>query len=139
MDEAFSESVAGYRSNTQDADSSRRRYARDLSRLALSVGEAKAIDYADFPPNLQTILDQRIATMNDAGGGVCIAGRVQFSDGVPINSGEDVQVNLEYGGDEPLRMYAGGWFVADRVLSSYYAGPIERSSTAHLHTIHWMR
>jgi len=91
--------------------------------LTILASEARAVDYADFPPSLQTVLDQRIAAMNDAGGGVCIAGRVQFSDGVPINSGQDVQVNFTYGVDAPLRIFAGGWFVSDSVLSSYYAGP----------------
>lgn len=94
--------------------------------VCLAVGalapRAKAIGYADFPSELRVVLDERIATLSTSGG-VCIAGRVQFSDGVPIGGGEDVQVNFVNGVDAPLRVYGGGWFIATRVLNAFYAGP----------------
>lgn len=80
-----------------------------------------AVDYDDFPIDLQQILDERIADLN-AEGGICIAGMVTMSDGAPINGGEDVMVNLYHGVDEPLWVYEGGWFIMGRTLSSYYAG-----------------
>jgi len=95
-----------------------------LSVLASAAfaSHAMGIGYEDFPPNLQAILNERIAILN-TDGGVCIAGRVQFSDGAPINSGKVVQVNLLHGIDEPLRIYPGGWFIGDSVRSAFYAGP----------------
>jgi len=83
---------------------------------------ATAIDYNDFPPNLQQILDERIDELT-SNGGICIAGRVTMSDGEPISSGGDVVVNLYHGVDEPLWVYDGGWFIMGRILSSDYAGP----------------
>jgi len=83
---------------------------------------ANAVDYDDFPPALQQILDQRIDALG-AEGGICIAGRVALGDGAPISSGADVQVNLRHGIDEPLWVYEGGWFIMGRTLSSHYAGP----------------
>ena len=79
------------------------------------------ISYADFPPHLQAILDERTAELQ-ASGGLCIAGRVKFSDDSPIRSGKDVMINLHQGIDEPLLIYEGGWFVMSRTLQSYYAG-----------------
>ena len=80
------------------------------------------IDYGGFPPDLQLVLDQRIAELN-ANGGICIAGRVTMSDGTIINGGKDVLVNLHHGVDAPLRVYEGGWFIMRRILRSNYAGP----------------
>jgi len=80
------------------------------------------VSYADFPPHLQAILDERIAELQ-ADGGLCIAGRVKFSDGSPIRSGKDVMVNLHHGIDVPLQIYEGGWLVMYRTLKPYYAGP----------------
>ncbi len=82
---------------------------------------AGAVTYDDFPPELQLILDERIAELN-AKGGICSAGRVVFGDGVPISSAEDAQVNLHHGIDAPHRMYADGWFIMHRTYSSFYAG-----------------
>ncbi len=95
-----------------------------VSVVVLSSGTTvHALNYADFPANLQTILDQRIAQLN-ASGGICVAGRVTKSDGVPIHSGADVQVNLLYSGlDEPTLVYDGGWFIMARRLGTYLAGP----------------
>lgn len=86
----------------------------------------QGISYSDFPPQLQDILDERIAKLQ-TDGGICIAGKVKFSDGAPI-SGEDIMVNLEAAGpvgvvDDSLRVYEGGWFIMIRNLSSHYAGP----------------
>lgn len=84
------------------------------------ASSAAAVTYDDFPPDLQQILDERIAELA-ANGGICIAGRVTFSDGAPISGGTDVQVNLYHGIDAPHRVYDGGWFIG-RIHSSYYAG-----------------
>ncbi len=80
-----------------------------------------AVEYNDFPPHLQTILDDRIADLND-NGGICIAGIVTFSDGTPIIGGQDVMVNLYHGWDEPLWVYEDGWFIMGRTGESRYAG-----------------
>ncbi len=80
------------------------------------------VDYSDFPPDLQVVLDQRITDLNVAGG-ICIAGRVTMSDGTTINGGKDVLVNLHHRGDRPLRVYEGGWFIMRGILRSNYAGP----------------
>ena len=87
-----------------------------------NAATALAVGYDDFPLALQTILDQRIAELN-ASGGVCLAGRVTKSDGAPIHSATDVQVNLYSGVDEPTRVYDGGWFIMARRLSTAFAGP----------------
>jgi hypothetical protein len=81
----------------------------------------KAVDYNDFPPELQQILDERIDVLG-AQGGICIAGRVTLSDAAPVAGGEDVQVNLHHGVDEPLWVYEGGGFIMGRTLSPFYAG-----------------
>ncbi len=81
-----------------------------------------AVDYNDFPPDLQQILDERIADLI-ANGGICTAGRVTMSDGAHISGGEDVLVNLCHGIDAPHRVYEGGWFIMGRTRSSHYAGP----------------
>jgi hypothetical protein len=80
------------------------------------------ISYEDFPPHLQIILDARTADIQ-AHGRPCIAGRARFSDGVPVSSGKDIMINLDYRGDIPLRIYEGGWFVTDGTLNSYHSGP----------------
>ena len=84
--------------------------------------KTQGISYGDFPPQLQDILDERIAELR-RGGGLCIAGRVTFSDGAPISGGKDIMVNLHHGVDEALWVYEGGWFIMGRTLSSHYAGP----------------
>lgn len=80
------------------------------------------IGYRKFPPDLRQILDQRILDIQ-AKGGICIAGRVTFSDGRPVQWPQDVQVNLHHGIDKPLRVYKDGWFIMDSVISAHYAGP----------------
>lgn len=82
---------------------------------------AIAIDYNDFPPNLQQILDQRITELT-SNGGICIAGRVLMSDGAEIRSGEDVMVNFFDRVDEPLWVYQDGWFIMGRNLPSDFVG-----------------
>lgn len=81
---------------------------------------AAAVDYDDFPAELKSILDARIAALT-ADGGICVAGRVTFSNGSHISGGEDAQVNMFDGIDMPHRMYEGGWFIMTRTLSSYWA------------------
>lgn len=78
---------------------------------------SRAIDYRDFPTELRTILDSRLTELREQGG-VVVAGRVAFADKQPILNGEAVQVNYQAGFDVPLRVYEGGWFVADRVKSA---------------------
>jgi hypothetical protein len=84
---------------------------------------AWAIDYNDFPPNMQQLLDER----NDellSNGGICIAGSVTMDDGAPINSGKDVKVNLEYSFLESMWVYDGGWFIMNKAhKADNYKGP----------------
>jgi len=88
----------------------------------LCAPAALAVQYGDFPTELQLILDERIAEL-DTDRGICIAGQVTFSDGAPITSGADVLVNLYHEGlDEPMWVYDGGWFIMGRVGPSSYAG-----------------
>ncbi len=81
-----------------------------------------SLDYSDFPPDLQEILDERLSQMTDDRP-VCVTGRVEFSDGTPITGPQDVQVNLREGIDDPLRVYEGGWFIMNSLLSNKYVGP----------------
>jgi hypothetical protein len=84
---------------------------------------ALAIDYNDFPPNLQKNLDERIAEL-DPNEGICIAGRVTMDDEAHIGSGKDVKVNLEYGISTSLWVYDDGWFVMSRTAkNSPHSGP----------------
>lgn len=86
---------------------------------------AFAVDYDNFPYELQSILDKRIDDL-DTNGGICIAGRVTMSDGAAVRSGRDVQANLFHGVDQPLWVYDGGWFIMKRILRSSYAGTGKR-------------
>ena len=74
-----------------------------------------ALDYKDFPPALQQMLDERIAEM-EPNGGICVAGIVTMSDEAHIGSGNDVKVNLNEGIDEPLWVYNDGWFIMSRTF-----------------------
>jgi hypothetical protein len=80
---------------------------------------AAAIDYNDFPPNIQQILNERIAELASSGG-ICIAGRVTMDDEAHISNGADVQVNLYLRdrGDEPLWIYNDGWFIMGCTVQS---------------------
>jgi hypothetical protein len=80
---------------------------------------AWSIDYSDFPADLQPVIDERLAEL-EPNGGICIAGRVTFSDGAYINGGFDVMVNLNCRVDEPLVIFEGGWFIMNRILPSFY-------------------
>ncbi len=84
---------------------------------------AVALNYNDFSPALQEILDQRITEAN-SNEGICIAGRVTMSDGASINGGNDVKINFLQGVDDPIWVYKDGWFVMGRSLrNSSYPGP----------------
>jgi len=84
-----------------------------------------ALDYSDFPDNLQWILDDRIEEL-DSKGGFCIAGRVTFNDGAQIYDCGDVEVNFADKLDEPIPVYYDGWFIARRVLDAKYGGSNKR-------------
>jgi hypothetical protein len=86
---------------------------------------AVAVDYGDFPSELQSIPGERIADL-ESEGGICIAGVVTKSDGARIRGGKDVQVNLLHRGDEPLRVYEGGWFIMKRTRKSSNSGTGKR-------------
>jgi hypothetical protein len=73
---------------------------------------AVALNYNAFPPDLQQILDQRIAEVN-ASGGICVAGRVTMSDGASIGSGKDVKTHFA---DQHVWIYRDGWFILGRGL-----------------------
>jgi hypothetical protein len=89
---------------------------------------AVAINYDDFPPNLQRILDERANELT-AGGGICVVGRVTMDDGAPIRNGKDVKVNFLLRADIPLWLYDGGWFIMDR---TFQPGPNPYSEPARL-------
>lgn len=79
---------------------------------------AAAIDYNDFPPNLQQILNEKIAELKEKGG-ICIAGSVITNDEVFFSSGKEVKVNLYFQGiDSPTDIYDGGWFIMDHTLKA---------------------
>lgn len=80
---------------------------------------AFALDYNDFPPDLQKTLDQRNATLTSKEG-MCVAGRLRTNDGTQFKGGGDVKVNLYGGFDIPLRVYDGGWFIMEPVLPANY-------------------
>jgi hypothetical protein len=82
-----------------------------------------AIDYNDFPPALQQILDQRTADLASKGG-ICVAGSVTTNNEVYFGSGKDVKINFLHGVDAPLWVYDGGWFIMDRTFpASSNQGP----------------
>jgi hypothetical protein len=80
------------------------------------------VAYRNFPPDLQQVLDQRMTELKTKGG-ICVAGKVKFSDRKPIRWGQDVKVNFYNNIDDPLPVYKDGWFIMDDVLPSDYAGP----------------
>lgn len=86
-----------------------------LCIVALISLPAWAIDYSDFPPALQQILDQRNTELSSKGG-ICVAGSVTASDGAYFGSGKELQVNLLHGADTPLEIYDSGWFIMKRAL-----------------------
>ena len=93
-----------------------RRPARQLITCGLVLCwlclPAEGIGYDDFPESLQRILDERIDELNNLEG-ICLAGRVTLSDGAPIRSGQDVQVNADVHGDVPIWVYEDGWFIME--------------------------
>ncbi len=80
-----------------------------------------ALDYYDFPAELQSVLDEHLAELEEQGG-VSIAGRVTFADGRKIFGGHDVMVNIHAGTDHAVRIHPGGWFVAEKVMKASAAG-----------------
>jgi hypothetical protein len=87
--------------------------------ISIFCSAAVAVDYNDFPADLQLILNERTAEL-ESKGGVCVAGRVTLSDGAYISSDADVMVNLNCSVDEPLDVFKGGWFIAKEVLPPSY-------------------
>lgn len=76
---------------------------------------AWAVDYNDFPPALQQILDQRTAELASKGG-ICVAGSVTASDETYFGSGKELKVNFLQGVDDPLEIYDSGWFIMKRTF-----------------------
>jgi hypothetical protein len=74
---------------------------------------ALAVDYNDFPPALQQILDQRTAELASKGG-IFVAGSVTANDETYFGSGKELKVNFLQGIDAPLGIYDSGWFIMDR-------------------------
>src|SRR4030042_1607864 len=77
-----------------------------------------AIDYNDFPSELQQILDQRTAELASKGG-IFVAGNVTASDGAYFGSGKELKVNFLQGVDDPLEIYDSGWFIMKRTLQPF--------------------
>lgn len=80
--------------------------------LSLPAG---AIDYNDFPPNIQQLLNEREDELS-SNGGICIAGSVTMDDGAHIGGGKDIKINFCRGVDEHLCVYDDGWFVMDKAI-----------------------
>ena len=87
----------------------------------LSVSVTYALDYSDFPENLQWVLNDRIEQMQEIGG-FCIAGRITFDDGAKIFDSGDVAISVDDKVSEPIPVYYGGWFIMRKVLDSKYIG-----------------
>jgi hypothetical protein len=83
-----------------------------------------ALDYNDFPPALQQIIDQRTAELSSKGE-IFVAGNVMASDETSFGNGNEIQVNFFQSVDAPLEIYDGGWFIMDRPcpLSSNWGPP----------------
>ncbi len=79
--------------------------------------EIQKVSYEDFPADLRAVLDERISTLR-SNLGICIAGRVTFSDAAPITGNKDVMVILHHGIDHHLRVYEGGWFIMRQPVQS---------------------
>lgn len=86
--------------------------------VLLTCSQVFAIDYVDFPENLQRILDDRQAELEDKGEGFCIAGRVRFEDGRLINDRNDVKVNMIQPLAYIMDVHYGGWFIGRPFSSS---------------------
>jgi len=89
-----------------------------LGLLCLAT-PARAIDYSNFPPELQLILDDRRFSTR-VNNGFCFAGRVTFEDGAVITNGGDVMVNFINSVDIPLQVYSNGWFIAKAFVPDNY-------------------
>jgi hypothetical protein len=89
-----------------------------LGLLCLAT-RALAIGYSNFPPDLQSVLDQRLEALKQKGG-FCLAGRAVFSDGAPIKSGDDLLINFINSIDIPLVVYSNGWFIGGAPLPANY-------------------
>ncbi|MFA5239938.1 MAG: carboxypeptidase-like regulatory domain-containing protein [Phycisphaerae bacterium] len=76
-----------------------------------------AIDYNDFPANMQRVLDERTDELI-SNGGICIAGRIVMDDGAHISSGKDVKINFCQRTDDHLCVYEDGWFIMNQVFKS---------------------
>lgn len=87
-----------------------------FTAAVLGARLASAVTYSNFPTNLQSILDQRLAAFQ-TNTGFCIAGHVTFNDGAHIGGGTNVLVNFENGLDDPLLVYSNGWFIGGRIDS----------------------
>lgn len=80
-----------------------------------SPAHVEPIGFADFPTQLQALLDERASSMKPRD--ACIAGRVRLSIGETITGCRDVHVEaiftLQDGGrwHEPMETFEGGWFV----------------------------
>ncbi|MGD0413344.1 MAG: M56 family metallopeptidase [Verrucomicrobiota bacterium] len=118
---------------------------KDLSTPA--VKQKPAPGYADFPLELQRVLDEAKQRINN-NGEFYIAGRVSFSDGAEIEAPRDIQVNFEenYGGSHTCRVLAGGWFVSyginqqhgDLAVRAFNYLPIDFSTDFHANTINYV-
>lgn len=96
-----------------------------IAVFLLNTGNVSALDYSDFPENLQWILDDRLEELGNKEG-ICVAGRVTFSDGAQIYDCGDVEVNLMDTVDEPLPVYYGGWFIMRKIMKTKWGGPDKR-------------
>ncbi len=75
-------------------------------------------DFPEYPQDKLQQYQKQIST----DGGVVIAGRVKLGDGIQIQNGSDIQVNLDCHGDRPSRVYKNGLFFIDRILPKKFAG-----------------
>jgi len=82
-----------------------------IMAVLLTCSQAFAIDYDDFPENLQRVLDARQAELNKKGEGFCVAGRVRFEDGRTIYDRNDVKVNTIFPTATIMDVHYGGWFI----------------------------
>ena len=87
----------------------------------LSVSITYALDYSDFPENLQWVLNYRIEQLQETGG-FCIAGRITFDDGAKIFDSGDVAISVDDKVSEPIPVYYGGWFIMRKALDSKCIG-----------------
>ena len=81
--------------------------------------DSLALEYHDFPENLQWVLDDRLEELEEKPW-FCIAGRVTLEDGKKIYDSYEVDVHYSNNVSIAIPVYYDGWFIMRKVLDREY-------------------